>query len=383
MIMKCALLAIWTLSSSANEENPQDYEGRSMSTSTSLYYPSTVGKEFTCLDVKPQTFQNKDTKRKCEKACRKEGVECSGYHFDRYEKMCTLYSATLQGSSSIKYCAKTAAVLSTIHKFSCAVGVTLSPTGTDTWRKCKRKCKIKKCYSFEYDTEEKKCDLFTFRDAKRWDIRDGVRCDKKSSIMSFLKCPCFSSDEVDNAVSALKQGTATSSQQKTSCQITSGGSYGLYYKYNLQHQRMINSLSVNDGLNELGTCEKNNDIERIAIEERDVCATLLEGACDTLDENFQETCPCYDDDKLADAVTSINNGTNELVEGSCISHNNASIYFYYKEANTLGFMVEGYSVHVSNFTSSNSCTHGGDMKIPSISAESALQCFNIIQNACQ
>jgi len=323
--------------------------------------------------------------KQCNIACQKN-TNCTGYHFNKEERACTVYLAKLQESSTL-YCVKTAAILETVRKWSCAVGDTWSPlTGARTFDQCKRRCTMKKCYGFEYDSEDKTCILFMFGKTNKLQGRDGVRCDKKSSIVPFIKCPCFDSFTVDNAVSDIVQGKAITRAKEKSCQITNEGSYGLHYKYDAPRLdgRIFNSLSVRDThLNQLGACKKNNNILPIAAEEGDACLTLLEGACTTLKTSIAapvDTCSCYDEDDLEIAIKGITDGTKEVLHGACVPTGGTSISLFYKDTS---YPVEGYNVYVSDYSEKRSCRSGGDMVTTGISLESASHCFSLLQDACQ
>jgi len=299
-----------------------------------------------------------------------------------------VYSAALKDSSTI-HCAKTAYILGTANRFSCAPGNTRSFT-TKNFRTCKKKCKQDECYGFEYDNKEDSCDVFMFEDANRTPfdadtVTDGVRCDKKKSMVEFLECPCFSNNEVGNTVISLTQGTMTASLDRLSCQRTSEGSYGLYYMNDvtIPADRIFKSFSVGSrDLNQVETCTKDNTSDYIAREEEDVCFRILQNSCKTLDDrkvSLDGTCPCYNEDDLNNAVTSINNGFNELRDGACTRNRGRSISFFYEDTSS-NTTVEGYSVYISQ--RSRKCTFSGDMRLQNISRQSAVHCSRLIEEAC-
>ena len=253
-------------------------------------------------------------------------------------------------------------------------------TGVQNFGQCKRKCERDECYGFEYDNVEKSCDVFMFGDADF-----GVRCDKKLSMVEFLKCPCFSSDEVENAASDMIRGTTTSNLEKTSCQRTSEGSYGLHYTNDvtLPADRIFNSFSVGGrDLNQVGTCTKDNNLEYIAREEKDICLSQLQNSCNTLDDkkvSLDGKCPCYNEDDLNTAVASINDGLKKLRDEACKRTRGSSISFFYEHTFN-NAPVEGYGVYTSQ--RSRKCTFAGDMRLQNISAQSAIHCSRLIEKAC-
>jgi len=403
MLMKSTILAIWSLLlSSANEETRQHHvEGlksdskiKIFSASTTVNYSGKVGRKLTCLDVLPRRWENINTVKKCNRACQRK-TNCSGYHFNKEERICTVYLAKLQESST-QYCVKTAAILETVSKRSCAVGDTWSPTGARTFDKCRRRCTMKECYAFEYDSGDKTCTLFIsgrintlFISGRinKLQVSDGVRCDKKSSIVPFMKCPCFDSYDVDNAVSDITKGTSVTYAQETSCQITNEGSYGLHYMYNAlrPEDRTFHSLSTRSTyLDRLGACKKDNNILPIAAEEGDACLTLLEDACATIAVHV-DTCPCFDVNDLEIAIKGITDGTKKVLHGACVPTSGTSISIFYNDTSYHPYNVptEGYNVYVSDYSGDGSCRSGGDIVTTDISLESASHCFSLIQNVCQ
>jgi len=384
MFIPVFILLAWALSSSANEEKQQHDDEGITNASRSSYF-----NKFICQDVSPQILTPLRLKDKCHKACRQDSY-CSGFHFDR-GGMCTVYSTALKDSSTI-HCAKTTDILGTARIFSCAPGNTRSFTHIKNFRTCKKKCKQDKCYGFEYDNKEGSCDVFMFGDANRTPfdadtVPDGIRCDKQKSMFEFLKCPCFSNNEVENTVIGLTQGTMAASLDTLSCQRTSEGSYGIYYTDDviIQADRIFNSFSVGGrDLNQVGTCTKDNTSDYIAREEEDVCLRILQNSCKTLDDrkvSLDGTCPCYNEDDLNIAVASINDGLKKLRDGACKSTKGSSISFFYEATpSNTPVEVEGYSVYTSQV--SRKCTFGGDIKLQNISRQSAVHCSRLIEDAC-
>lgn len=206
------------------------------------------------------------------------------------------------------------------------------------------------------------------------------------SLNNSPRCPCFSNDEIEDAAQELKQGTMTANLEKTSCQRTSEGSYGLYYMNDVpvNNERIFNSFSVGgrDG-NQARTCMKDGTAETITTEEENVCLALLQNSCDYLNVmrvSLDGTCPCYKENHLSDAVTSINSGYKILEKSSCTLTPGTSNSFFYK-SDSDDAMVEGYSIYTSQF--SRKCRFGGDIAIRHLSAQSADDCFRIIEEACE
>ena len=362
--------------------------------------------EITCVSVTSQIIPKRNKKRKCHKSCMKRD-NCIGYHFNRNERTCSVYFAASQGSSR-KYCTKTAAILETATKSSCAVvGEHISAlfcslifhcfahrmlnllfsdsdtwlfTSVPNWNKCRSRCTGDRCYGFEYNDIDKKCTLYMVGDEEP--ASDGVRCDKKSSMVEFLKCPCFSDKDIDSTIDDIIKGTESTSLQKKSCQISSEGSYGLYHQYDSLSSFSISGMNSNN----TGTCMSTGTTKQIGTEEADVCFSILEDACEALNATMVKAdpapdaiCPCYNEDDLSAAIHSIKSGSKEVIDGSCDSGSSTSISLFYRDP-SYPMHIEGYNVRNSELSSR--CRYGGDIVISDISTESASHCSSLLHNAC-
>jgi len=377
----------------------QENEKDPVNTLQRTYDNDAGGEHFTCQDVLQKvmkhkivrakwckTCNNNKSLAKCRKTCNKNSG-CRGYYFNKDDNICTTYLKGLQNSST-RYCAKTSAILGAVYKYSCVYGNKWSPPKVQDYLKCKKKCKTTNaCYGFAYDEKEKKCDRFMRKRAVPSKVRsNGVRCDNKLQMIGPTECPCFSSSNVNDVVSDLIQGEATAYLGKESCQINRQGLYGLYYRYDTLPSEDSLSLSVSGADNDgLGVCVKENDMQSITIEEKGLCLTLLQDACKTLEDRYVDLgrCPCYNADTLAVAVKNIQDGTKILVSGTCTSNPSGnSIDFFYKDPSN-SWPAEGYSVYVSGISDLKMCIIDGDIAIRDIYEQSALDCFKLIQNACQ
>ena len=246
-----------------------------------------------------------------------------------------------------------------------------------------------RCYGFEYNGEDKKCTLYMV-DGDEEPANDGVRCDKISSMVEFLKCPCFSDKDVNSAVDDLIKGTVSTSLQQKSCQTSGDGSYGLYYHYDslFPGDDGLNSFSVSGtNSNNSATCMYDGIVNQIGTEEANVCSAILEDACETLDTtriekaavDADEICPCYNEDDLSTAIHNIKNGLKEIVEGSCSSDGGTTISLFYRDPSHPMY-IEGYNVRDSGL--SRRCRVGGDIVVGDISTESASHCSSLLHNAC-
>jgi len=375
-LMKLMVVSMCTLSSSANEQDRQSDDYSELGNTSRVLDSS----EITCVSVTSQIIPKRNRKRKCHKSCMKRG-NCIGYHFNRNEKTCSVYFSASQGSSR-KYCAKTSAILETATKSSCAVVDTWLFPSVPNWNKCRRRCTGDRCYGFEYNDIDKNCTLYMVGDEEP--ASDGVRCDKKSSMVEFLKCPCFNDKDVDSTIDDIIKGTESTSLQKKSCLISSEGSYGIYHQYN---SLSSSSFSVS-GMNSYnsGTCMSTGTVKQIGTEEADACFSILEDACETLDATMVNAgpapdaiCPCYNEDDLSTAIHSIKSGSKEVIDGSCDSGSSTSISLFYRDP-SYPIYIEGYNVRDSEL--SRRCRFGGDIVIGDISTESASHCSILLHNAC-